>query len=60
MLAKKVINILPMKSEFFKLLIDSILTAVMISLGMLFVLDPINFSISSAIPSAFAAIGAAI
>lgn len=60
MLAEKVINILPIKSEFLKLLIGSILTALMISLGMVFILDLIHFPVSSAIPSAFAAIGAAI
>ena len=60
MLAEKVINILPIKSEFLKLLIGSILTALMISLGMVYVLELIHFPVSPALPSACAAIGAAI
>lgn len=60
MLSEKIINILPIKSEFLKLLTGSTLTALMISLGMVFVIHLIHFSISSAIPSAFAAIAAAI
>ena len=56
----KIINSLPIKSEFLKLLIGSILTALMISLGMVFISDLIHFPIGSAIPSAIAAIGAAI
>ena len=60
MLTERIINVLPIKSDFSKLIIGSILTALMISLGMVFILDLIHFSISSAIPSAFAAIGAAI
>ena len=60
MLSEKVINILPIKSGFLKLLTGSTLTALMISLGMVFIIDLIYFSISSAISSAFAAIGAAI
>jgi hypothetical protein len=60
MFAEKVIKILPIKSKFLKLVIGSTLTALMISLGMVFILDLFHFSINSAIPSAFAAIGAAI
>lgn len=60
MIIEKVINILPIKSEFLKLLIGSTLTALMISFGMVFILDLINFSLSSAILAAFAEIGKAI
>jgi hypothetical protein len=48
------------KLYFHLILIGYTLTALMISLGMVFILDLIHFSTSSAIPSAFAAIGAAI
>jgi hypothetical protein len=60
MLSEKVINILPIKSEFLNLLTVSTLIALMISLRMVFIIDHIHFSMSSAIPSAFAAIAAAI
>ena len=60
MLAEKFINILPIKSEFLKLLIGSTLTALMISLGMVYILEFIHFPVSPALPSAFGAIGAAI
>ncbi len=60
MLAEKVINIFPIKSNFLKLLIGSILTVLMISLGMVYISELLLFKIGSAIPSAFAALGAAI
>ena len=39
MLADKVVKILPIKSEFLKVFAGSLITALMISLGMVFILD---------------------
>ena len=50
---------LPVKSNFTKLIVGSVLTALTISLGMVGILRLFDFSINPAIPSAFAAIGAA-
>lgn len=60
MIVERIDQSIPVKSQFLKLVIGSVITALLISLGLVFILKLFNFSIAPAIPSAFAAIGAAI
>ena len=60
MLVEKIINILHIKSEFLQLLIGAVVIALIISLGMFYLLDLAHFSITPALPAATGAIGAAI
>jgi hypothetical protein len=59
MIIERLVEKLPVKSNFEKLIIGSILTALAISLGMVGILRLFDFSINPAIPSVLAAIGAA-
>ena len=60
MIVERIVQSIPIGSQFSKLIIGSVITALLISLGMVYILKLFNFSINPAIPSAFAAIGAAI
>jgi len=60
MIAEKLVDILPFKSEFAKLASGAIITALAISVGMVYLSEAIGFHIGPALPSAFAAIGTAI
>ncbi len=59
MIVERLVRKLLVKSNFTKLMVGSILTALAISLGMVGILRLFDFSVNPAIPSAFAAIGAA-
>jgi hypothetical protein len=60
MLMDRILDIIPTKSSFIKLLIGSIFTALFISLAMVYILKMFHFIIDPVIPSTFAAIGSAI
>ncbi|HIE26884.1 TPA: hypothetical protein EYP66_06330 [Candidatus Poribacteria bacterium] len=60
MIIERLVEKLPIRSDFQKLVIGSILTALTISLGMVGILRLADFSINAVIPSTFAAIGAAV
>jgi len=60
MIIKRLVEKVPVRSNFGKLIIGSMLTALAISLGMVGILVLFDFSINPAIPSAFAAVGAAL
>ncbi len=60
MIVEKVLGKLPIRSDFAKLMVGSILTALAISLGMVGILRLFGFSINPVIPAGFAAVGAAI
>lgn len=59
MIIERLVEKLPVNSHFTKLVIGSIATASVISLGMVGILKLLNFSLNPGIPSAFAAVGAA-
>ena len=56
----RVVDFLPIRSNFIKLIIGSIITALLISLCMGLILKLLNFHVSFVIPSALSVIGAAI
>jgi len=60
MIIEHLVERIPTKSAFTKLMVGSVITALAISLGMVWILQAFDFSISPAIPSAFAAVGAAL
>ena len=60
MIIKRLVEKVPVRSNFGKLIIGSMLTALAISLGMVGILVLFDFSLNPAIPSAFAAVGAAL
>ncbi len=60
MVVEKLINKLPIRSAFVKLILGAILVALLISLGIVSVLRLLGMHINPAIPSVFASIGAAI
>ena len=59
MIIERLVEKMPVKSKPAKLILGSLLTALIISLGMVGILGLFDFSINPVIPSAFAAIGAA-
>lgn len=60
MVIKKIIDKLPIRSGFAKLILGAVLVALLISLGMVGVLKLFGFSVDPVIPSVFAGISAAI
>lgn len=60
MLIDKVINTFHIKTDYLRLFAGTIMTALIISLGMVYIADALNFPIGTALPSAFGAIGAAL
>ena len=60
MLVERLLKHTPLKNEWICLLVGSVATALLISLGMIAVLSLIDFTINPAIPSAFGAIGGAL
>jgi len=60
MIAERVMKLIPGRQGLTKLIIGSSLVALMISLGMIGVVSLLDFTLNPAIPSVFAAIGAAI
>ncbi len=59
MIIERLVEKLPIRSNFTKLIVGSILTALAISLGMVGILKLFGFSVNPGIPAALAAIGAA-
>lgn len=59
MIIERLVEKLPVRSKFAKVILGSLLTALTISLGMVGILGLFDFSINPIIPSTFAAIGAA-
>ena len=59
MIVDKLIEKLPIRSNFTKLIAGSILTALMIALGMVGILKLIGFSINPVVPAVLGVIGAA-
>jgi hypothetical protein len=60
MIIERLVEKIPVRSNLVKLIIGSMLTALAISLGMVGILALFDLSINPAIPSALAAIGAAL
>jgi Flp pilus assembly pilin Flp len=60
MIADHVMRLIPGRQGLTKLIIGSSIVALVISLGMVGVVSIFDFTLSPAIPSVFAAIGAAI
>lgn len=60
MIIEHLIQRIPTTSVFTKLIVGSVITALAISLGMVWILQAFDFSISPAIPASLAAIGAAL
>ena len=60
MIVDKLVEKLPIRSNFTKLIVGSILTALVISLGMVGILKLLSFSINPAIPAVLGAVGGAI
>lgn len=60
MIVERIVNALPVKSAFIKLLAGAALTAVVISLLMVYISGWFGYTLDPVIPSAFAATGAAI
>jgi hypothetical protein len=60
MIVRKLINKLPIRSGFLKLILGAVLVALLISFAMVGVLRLFGMSVNPAIPSVFASIGAAI
>lgn len=60
MVIKKLINKLPIRSGFLKLILGAVLVALLLSLGMVGVLGLFGFSIDPVIPSVLAGVGAAV
>jgi len=59
MIIERLVEKLPIRSNFTKLIVGSILTALAISLGMVGILKLFGFSVNPGIPAALASIGAA-
>jgi hypothetical protein len=59
MIVDKLVGKLPIKSNFTKLIAGSILTALVIALGMVGILKLLGFSINPVIPAVLGVIGAA-
>ena len=57
---KRLIEGIPTRSDFAKLMVGSVVTALAISLGMISILRAFDFSVGSAIPAPLGAIGAAV
>ena len=60
MIVEKLIEKLPIRSSFVKLILGSTLIALIIALGMIGILRLFGFSINPVIPVVLAAVGAAI
>jgi membrane associated rhomboid family serine protease len=60
MLIKKIIDKVPVRSSFAKLILGAILAALLVSFGIIGILKLFGFLVNSAIPSVFASIGAAL
>jgi len=60
MIIEHLIERIPTKSAFTKLMVGSVITALSISLGMVWILQAFDFSISPALPASLGAIGAAL
>lgn len=60
MFIDKIINILPVKSGYIKLLLGAVFIALIISMGIIVISNLFDFSIGSALPAASGAIGAAV
>jgi len=60
MIIERLVEKVPVRSNVGKLIIGSMLTALTISLGMVGILALFDLSINPAIPSAFAAVSAAL
>ncbi len=59
MIVDKLVEKLPIRSNFTKLIAGSIITALVIALGMVGILKLLGFSINPAIPAVLGAVGAA-
>ncbi len=59
MIVDKLVEKLPIRSNFTKLIADSVLTALVIALGMVGILKLIGFSINPVVPAVLGVIGAA-
>ena len=59
MIIERLVEKIPVKSKFTKVILGSLLTALTISLGMVSILSIFDFSINPVIPSTVAAMGAA-
>ena len=59
MIIERLVEKIPVKSKFGKVILGSLLTALAISLGMVIILSMFGFSINPVIPSTVAVIGAA-
>lgn len=59
MIIERLVEKIPVKSKFSKLILGSLLTALAISLGMVGILSMFDFSIDPVIPATVAVIGAA-
>ena len=60
MIIDRIIDRLPIRSTFWKVLTGSILAALVISLGMVAILNLLDFTVSAAIPAVSGAIGGAV
>lgn len=60
MIVEKLVEKLPLKSTFTRMIVGGLFTAFMISIGTLGILRLFNFSMNPAIVAAFAAMGAAL
>lgn len=60
MVIRKVIEKVPIKSSFAKLILGAVLVALLVSLGTVGILKLFGFSVDPAIPSVFAGFSAAI
>jgi phosphate/sulfate permease len=60
MVVKKLINKLPINSDFMRLFLGAVLVALLISLGMVGVFKLLGMPVNPTVPSVFASIGAAI
>jgi membrane associated rhomboid family serine protease len=60
MLIKKIIDKVPVRSSFAKLILGAILAALLVSFGIIGILKLFGFLVNPAIPSVFASIGAAL
>jgi hypothetical protein len=59
MIVNKLVEKLPIRSNFTRLILGSILTALVIALGMVGILKLLGFSINPAIPAVLGVVGAA-
>lgn len=60
MIVEKLMEKLPIRSNFMKLIISSILVALLISLGTIGVLKLFGFSVNPVLPATLGVIGAAV